>query len=207
MLQRGVHMSNEVVLTEDLLIERLREAGLRLTLPRRAVLRALAASEEPFVSARLIIDHVQETTGRIEASTVYRILDDLARIGWFTTSHWAAGGREDGTSRSTTTTNISCAKPAAEPSRCLTRRSLPSTSSSSASTVSRPAHITSQSWDPAESAARRTTIPIQGEAVSAALGPIRALALLPAGYQPRAIHSGNSGFSVPMVVLVGPCPG
>ncbi|MDE0375199.1 MAG: Fur family transcriptional regulator [bacterium] len=74
-------MSNEVILTEDLLMERLREAGLRLTLPRRAVLRALAASDEPFVSARMIMDHVHETAGRMEASTVYRILDDLARIG------------------------------------------------------------------------------------------------------------------------------
>ena len=74
-------MSTDVILTEDLLIERIREAGLRLTLPRRAVVRALAESEESFVSARLIIDHVQETAGRIEASTVYRILDDLARIG------------------------------------------------------------------------------------------------------------------------------
>ena len=81
MLQCAVYMSNDVILTEDLLIERIREAGLRLTLPRRAVVRALAASDEPFISARLIIDHVRESAGRIEASTVYRILDDLARIG------------------------------------------------------------------------------------------------------------------------------
>ena len=76
-----VPMSNDVIVTEDLLIERIREAGLRLTLPRRAVVRALVASDERFISARLIIDHVRESAGRIEASTVYRILDDLARIG------------------------------------------------------------------------------------------------------------------------------
>ncbi len=74
-------MPNDVILTEDLLIERIREAGLRLTLPRRAVVRALAKSDEPFISARMIIDHILEGAGRIEASTVYRILDDLARIG------------------------------------------------------------------------------------------------------------------------------
>lgn len=74
-------MAGEVPVTEDLLIERMREAGLRLTLPRRAVVRALATSEETFVSARMIIDRVLQNAGRIESSTVYRILDDLARIG------------------------------------------------------------------------------------------------------------------------------
>ncbi len=74
-------MSNDITLTENLLTTRLRDAGLRLTLPRRAVIRALVNSKEPFTSARTIIDYVNGTTGRIEASTVYRILDDLARIG------------------------------------------------------------------------------------------------------------------------------
>ena len=74
-------MPDDVILTEDLLLERLREAGLRLTLPRRAIVRALAASDEPFISARMIIDYVSESAGRLEASTVYRTLDDLARIG------------------------------------------------------------------------------------------------------------------------------
>ena len=74
-------MSDEVLVTEDLLIERMREAGLRLTLPRRAVVRALATSKEPFISARMIMQRVLQNTGRIEPSTVYRILDDLARIG------------------------------------------------------------------------------------------------------------------------------
>lgn len=74
-------MSNETILTEDLLIARMREAGLRLTLPRRAVVRALVEREETFISARMIIDYVMDTAGRIEASTVYRVLDDLARIG------------------------------------------------------------------------------------------------------------------------------
>ena len=91
MLQYDTSMPNDVILTEDLLVERIREAGLRLTLPRRAVVRALAASEEPFISARLIIDYVRESTGRIEASTVYRILDDLARIGLVHHIHLGSG--------------------------------------------------------------------------------------------------------------------
>lgn len=74
-------MTAGVVVTEDLMIERIRAAGLRLTLPRAAVVRSLAEIDEPFLSARMIIDHVLENAGRIEASTVYRILDDLARIG------------------------------------------------------------------------------------------------------------------------------
>ena len=74
-------MSSDVILTEDLLIERMREVGLRLTLPRRAVVRAMVESDEQFISARMIIDYVLQNAGRIEASTVYRVLDDLARIG------------------------------------------------------------------------------------------------------------------------------
>lgn len=74
-------MADDPTVTEDLLISRMREEGLRLTLPRRAVVRALVDCDEPFVSARMIIDYVLQSAGRIEASTVYRVLDDLARIG------------------------------------------------------------------------------------------------------------------------------
>lgn len=74
-------MVQDDILTEDLLITRMREAGLRLTLPRRAVVRAMVASEETFISARMIIDHVKQSAGRIEASTVYRVLEDLSRVG------------------------------------------------------------------------------------------------------------------------------
>ena len=87
-------MPDDVALTEDLLIRKIREAGLRLTLPRRAVIRALLASEEPFIKARTIIEHVREGTGQIEASTVYRILDDLARIGLV--HHVPLGGGRSG---------------------------------------------------------------------------------------------------------------
>ncbi len=84
-------MPEDIVLTEDMLIERMRQAGLRLTLPRRAVVRALVESDEPFISARMIIDFVMENAGRIEPSTVYRVLDDLARIGLVHHIHFKNG--------------------------------------------------------------------------------------------------------------------
>jgi Fur family ferric uptake transcriptional regulator len=74
-------MPGDTILTEDLLIEKFRDAGLRVTLFRRAIARALAASPESFISAQTIIDRVLADTGQVEASTVYRTLEDLARIG------------------------------------------------------------------------------------------------------------------------------
>ena len=73
-------MSDDVALTEDLLIERIREAGLRLTLTRRAIVRALADGDEAFKSAQMIIDRVSDSGGYVDPSTVYRTLDDLARL-------------------------------------------------------------------------------------------------------------------------------
>jgi Fur family ferric uptake transcriptional regulator len=74
-------MSSDVILTEDLLIEKIQNAGLRVTLPRRAIVRALLASPESFISAQMIMDQVSADTGQVEASTVYRTLEDLGRIG------------------------------------------------------------------------------------------------------------------------------
>ena len=66
---------------ESLLTNRIREAGLRLTLPRRAICRILANSEEEFLTASMVLKDVIENMGQIDASTVYRTLDELARIG------------------------------------------------------------------------------------------------------------------------------
>ena len=68
-------------LSEELLTDRIQGAGLRLTLPRRAICRVLADSEEDFLSASMIADRVAATAGQVDASTVYRTLDELARIG------------------------------------------------------------------------------------------------------------------------------
>lgn len=69
------------VLTEDLLTERIRRAGLRLTLPRRAICRVLAASQGEFLSAATVAERVADQAGQVDASTVYRTLDELGRIG------------------------------------------------------------------------------------------------------------------------------
>ncbi len=68
-------------LSEELLIQAIQRAGLRLTLPRRSICRVLADSDEAFLSASMIVDRVSESAGQVDASTVYRTLDELARIG------------------------------------------------------------------------------------------------------------------------------
>ncbi|MDK1011457.1 MAG: Fur family transcriptional regulator [Actinomycetota bacterium] len=66
---------------EDALHGAIREAGLRLTLPRRAICRFLAKNGERFLTVSEIIDGVEKSAGRIDSSTVYRTLDEFARIG------------------------------------------------------------------------------------------------------------------------------
>ena len=67
--------------TEEILIDKLREAGLRVTLPRRAICRVLAESEKEFLNANTVLERVKATAGEIDSSTVYRTLDDLQEIG------------------------------------------------------------------------------------------------------------------------------
>lgn len=55
----------------------LEQAGMRRTLPRRILLRLLAASERP-LSAQEIFE---ETSEDINLVTIYRTLNDLTRLG------------------------------------------------------------------------------------------------------------------------------
>lgn len=59
----------------------IRSAGLRLTLPRRAICRVLAANSEGFLTVAQILESVEQSAGQIDSSTAYRTLDELARIG------------------------------------------------------------------------------------------------------------------------------
>ncbi len=68
-------------LSEELLIRTIHKAGLRLTLPRRLICRVLAESEEVFLSASMIAERASKSAGHVDTSTVYRTLDELARIG------------------------------------------------------------------------------------------------------------------------------
>ena len=67
--------------TEEILIAKLREAGFRVTLPRRAICRVLAESEKEFLKVATILERVKASAGEIDPSTIYRMLEDLAGIG------------------------------------------------------------------------------------------------------------------------------
>lgn len=66
---------------EAALHARIREEGLRLTLPRRAICKALAVHGEDFLTASEILDEAKKLVGQIDSSTAYRTLDEFARIG------------------------------------------------------------------------------------------------------------------------------
>ncbi len=74
-------MAYDETTTEEILIDNLREAGFRATLPRRAVCRVLAESEKEFLNVAAILERVKASAGEIDPSTIYRTLDDLAGIG------------------------------------------------------------------------------------------------------------------------------
>ena len=74
-------MSAGTVKVEEAMHARIREAGLRLTMPRRAICAVLAANGEEFVSSGDVLAAVERDTGPIDPSTVYRTLDEFARIG------------------------------------------------------------------------------------------------------------------------------
>lgn len=74
-------MSTGTVKVEEAMHARIREAGLRLTMPRRAICAVLAANGEEFVSSGDVLAAVERDTGPIDPSTVYRTLDEFARIG------------------------------------------------------------------------------------------------------------------------------
>lgn len=68
-------------ITEEILIGKLRTAGFRATLARRGICRVLAESEKEFLNVATILERVTACVGEVDSSTVYRALDDLARIG------------------------------------------------------------------------------------------------------------------------------
>lgn len=62
-----------------------------MTLPRQAICRVLAESEDTFLSASSIHESVSATVGQIDASTVYRTLDELSHIGLVHHVHFGSG--------------------------------------------------------------------------------------------------------------------
>lgn len=67
--------------TVDELLASLRSNNLRITQARRIVCRILAEGQDHHMSASEIYQSALTESGGIDRSTVYRILDDLERIG------------------------------------------------------------------------------------------------------------------------------
>jgi Fe2+ or Zn2+ uptake regulation protein len=65
---------------EELALEALRQAGLRITMPRIQVIRALGESNRP-LTANEIHGRIGESGGRVDSVSVYRILSTLQAIG------------------------------------------------------------------------------------------------------------------------------
>lgn len=61
-------------------LARLKESGLRITVPRKQVVQVLAGTRKP-LGAYAIRDRVVEAGGKIDVVSVYRILSALADIG------------------------------------------------------------------------------------------------------------------------------
>jgi Fur family zinc uptake transcriptional regulator len=61
-------------------VARLKELGMRITAPRRKVLRALATSRRP-LGAYQIRDNVKSEGGKVDVVSVYRILAALVEAG------------------------------------------------------------------------------------------------------------------------------
>jgi len=66
---------------EEALLQRVRQAGLRLTLQRRAICAVLARNQEAFLTVGEIVAEVEEIAGPIDPSTCHRTLRQLADIG------------------------------------------------------------------------------------------------------------------------------
>jgi Fur family zinc uptake transcriptional regulator len=65
---------------ERVAVSRLKSLGMRITGPRKAVVRALAASRRP-LGAYQIRDKVQGDGGKVDVVSVYRILAALVEAG------------------------------------------------------------------------------------------------------------------------------
>lgn len=66
----------------DTLIQTLRDAGMRVTKPRRAICSVIAESDGEHLSASEVLDRAEDVLGRtVDLSTVYRTIDVLQEHG------------------------------------------------------------------------------------------------------------------------------
>ena len=66
---------------EENALKALRNAGYRITMPRVQVIRALADSEQAMTAYSIHNKIVNETNGKIDVVSVYRILATLVEVG------------------------------------------------------------------------------------------------------------------------------
>lgn len=74
-------MSTGTLEVEEEMHARIRAAGLRLTMPRRAICSVVAGHGEEFFSTSDVLEAVERDAGPVDPSTVYRTLDEFSRIG------------------------------------------------------------------------------------------------------------------------------
>lgn len=67
--------------TADIILDRLREAGGRVTQSRRLVVQAILERGDHHVTAPDVLDAVRRTDPEFQESTVYRTLERLSELG------------------------------------------------------------------------------------------------------------------------------
>jgi Fur family ferric uptake transcriptional regulator len=77
-------------LSEEAIVEHLSQAGYRITLPRRAVIRAML-DDQTYSSPRQIHEHARRHCPSVGLVTVYRTLDLLAEMGFVRRIHTEDG--------------------------------------------------------------------------------------------------------------------
>ncbi len=78
-------------ISAETLIETLRERGLRITAPRRAVCEVIATGHDDHLDATTIAERATTDSGPIDTATVYRTLETLIEAGLITHTHLPHG--------------------------------------------------------------------------------------------------------------------
>ncbi len=78
-------------ISAETLIDTLRDRGLRITAPRRAVCEVIATGHDDHLDATTIAERATTDSGPIDTATVYRTLETLIDAGLLTHTHLPHG--------------------------------------------------------------------------------------------------------------------
>ncbi len=95
-------------ISAETLIEILRERGLRITAPRRAVCEVIAAGHDDHLDATTIAERATTDSGPIDTATVYRTLETLIEAGLLTHTHLPHGAAVYHLAQSAPHTHLVC---------------------------------------------------------------------------------------------------